>query len=154
MCSSIGNDAAKDTFCDKSGTGKEFDAANANEVCADTPCDKAEVTDVALCCLDPSKAKCLTIGADTTARNNWCDAASSGKVYNSAAANTQCAAASRSASTPGDISACCKSESDGESGGSGGGQAGPGGHLDVKQEALLQDAVLGNVLGKGGSGHS
>ena len=32
MCSSIGDDAARNNFCD--GAGKEFDAANANEVCA------------------------------------------------------------------------------------------------------------------------
>ena len=97
----------------------------------------------------------MTIKAAAQDADNNAFDCGTGKIYDTSKDNELCTS-STCTSTGGanDIGKCCKSESSSESGGSGGGQAGPGGHLDVKQEALLQDAVLGNVLGKGGSGHS
>ena len=83
-----------------------YDDANDDSVCAADPCNEKTSSDVAKCCKDSDKAKCLTIG-DDNARATFCNHGSSGKVYNPAAANAQCAAGTCTTSTAGDITACC-----------------------------------------------
>ena len=110
MCSSIGADTnLRNTWCSEapnqppSSPSLTYDAANANEVCANTPCNQNEPTDVALCCLDPSKAKCRTIwdaaNGVTTPDATFCD--NNNKAYDPAKANAYCAAV-------GDGAACSK----------------------------------------------
>ena len=107
-CSSIGADTtARNNWC---GTGKEFDDINANEVCAAKPCSSNTPSDVALCCIDPNKAKCRTIA---TTPANFCQTTTDGgkgaadKFYNHIKANADCAAGSCSSSTQADIDMCC-----------------------------------------------
>ena len=107
-CSSIGagaaDDAAKDAaraaFC--ANSGKAYNPANANTDCAAATCNSATAADITACCT--AKAKCSGIGNDA-AKAAFC--ANSGKAYNPAAANTQCAAAACSTGTSADITACC-----------------------------------------------
>ena len=88
-----------------------YDSDNAGTVCDADPCNPDSSADVAKCCKDSTKAKCSSIGADTTARNGWCDAASSGKEFDAANANEVCAAVGASAacssSTQSDVALCC-----------------------------------------------
>ena len=118
MCSSIGADTnLRNTWCSEAPNqppslpSLTYDAANANEVCDDTPCDKNEPTDVALCCLDPSKAKCRTIWdaakSATTPDATFCD--NNNKAYDPAKANAYCAAVGDGAacSKDPDANTCC-----------------------------------------------
>ena len=107
-CSSIGADTtARNNWC---GAGKEFDDINANEVCAAKPCSSSTPSDVALCCIDPNKAKCRTIA---TTPADFCQTTADGgkgaadKFYNHIKANAYCAAGSCSSSTQADIDMCC-----------------------------------------------
>ena len=88
-----------------------YDTDNDGTVCDADPCNPDSSADVAKCCKDSTKAKCSSIGADTNARNGWCDAASSGKEFDAANANEVCAAVGASAacssSTQSDVALCC-----------------------------------------------
>ena len=112
MCSSIGADTtARNKWCHDANSGFTYDTTNANEVCADTPCADTEPTDVALCCLDPSKAKCRTIWdaakSATTPDATFCD--NNNKAYDPAKANDYCAAVGVDAacSKDPDANTCC-----------------------------------------------
>ena len=118
MCSSIGADTnLRNTWCSEAPNqppslpSLTYDAANANEVCAGTPCNQNEPTDVALCCLDPSKAKCRTIwdaaNGVTTPDATFCD--NNNKAYDPAKANAYCAAVGDGAacSKDPDANTCC-----------------------------------------------
>jgi len=106
MCSSIGADTtARNKWCHDASSGFTYDTTNANEVCADTPCKDTEPTDVALCCLDPSKAKCRTIwdatNGVTTPDATFCD----NKAYDPAKANDYCTTGTCSKGP--DANTCC-----------------------------------------------
>ena len=98
-CSTIATTA---NFC---GTGKVFNVAAANTNCAVAPCQgdtTSTKADVGTCCATP--VKCSTVESTSS----FCG---TGKVYNSAAANTDCAVApcqGDTTSTKADVARCCK----------------------------------------------
>ena len=109
-CSSIGagaadntaRDAARATFC---GSGKGYDAINANVFCASATCSKDTNTDVAACCIPTGKTKCRDVPGLITKGDFSCGA---DKAYDVAKKDVACTAGT--CDDDDDVSKCCSDQ--------------------------------------------